>query len=276
MVTSVPPPGWQQPWCTIAIAALERSGSTLLSEYMRLTDVLGRPNEFFSRWVMPAAYPNVPESMTSWAQLAYQHGRTENGVLSVKLFPEHFQQFQKELRFSEWFGTPRWVWLRRNDLVGQAISFVMAQQTRAYQAMKAPIAEAQYDGVAIAHTLQLVAARDAMWAAYFARTRIEPLRLIYEDIESDALGTVRKIAEHAGVRLNVPPLRAQPSLQKQRGKMTEEWRERFFLEFGRPDEISIETVVPPARMAQAPPKRSATAPFAKWLTSISRRKNSRT
>jgi len=276
MVSAVPSSDWKKPWRTIAIAALPRSGSTLLSEYMRLSDVLGRPSEYFSRWVMPQRFPDVPQTVQNWAHLAHAHGRTDNGVVSIKLFPEHFQQLQQEIRFSEWFGTPRWVWLRRNDLVGQAISYAMAQQTRAYQAKTAPVAEARYDGAEIAHNLQLLAARDAMWASYFARTRIEPLRLIYEDIETDALGTVRKIAEHAGVRLNDPPLQAPVSLQKQRGKMTEEWRERFFLEFGRPDDINIETVVPPARTVQAPLKPGARAPFARWLTSISHRKKSRT
>lgn len=269
MVTSVPPSDWQKPWRTIAVAALPRSGSTLLSEYMRLTDVLGRPSEYFSRWVMPGAFPEEPQNVVSWAHLASRHGQTENGVLSIKIFPEHFQELQREIRLSEWFGPPRWVWLSRLDLVGQAISYVMAKQTRAYQAQTAPIAEPSYDGAAIARDVQALAARDAQWAAYFARSRIKPLRLIYEEIEHDALGTVQKIADHAGIRLNDPPLRTAVSLQKQRGSLSAEWRERFYLEFGRPDDITI-PYSPPSEPAQ-PPAPPSKGPFERWLGTISRR-----
>jgi LPS sulfotransferase NodH len=236
---------------------------------MRLTDVLGRPSEYFSRWVMPGAFPDEPQNVPSWAHLAFRHGRTENGVLSIKIFPEHFQELQREIRFSEWFGSPRWVWLSRLDLVGQAISYVMAKQTRAYQAQTTPITEPRYDGAAIARDVQSLAARDAQWAAYFARTRIAPLRLIYEEIEHDALGTVQKIAEYTGIRLNDPPLRAAVSLQKQRGSLSAEWRERFYLEFGRPDEITIPYSAPPETgNAPAPPSKG---PFERWLSTISRR-----
>lgn len=274
MVTTVPPPDWQKPWRTIAVAALPRSGSTLLSEYMRLTDVLGYPNEYFSRWVMPNSHPEIPQTIPSWAEYANTRGRSPNGVVSIKIFPEHFNHLQQEIRFSEWFGTPSWVWLRRLDLVGQAISYVIAQQTRAFQANTAAKAEPRYDGAFIAHNLQILTARDANWAAYFARTRIEPLRLIYEEIETDALGTVQKIAQYAGIRLNDPPLRAPVSLQKQRGSLTEQWRERFYLEFGRPDDLNI-TYVAPNDTPQLPPTPPRPL-ISRWFETIGRRSKTST
>ncbi len=267
MVTSIPPPGWQVPWRSIVVAALPRSGSSLLCEHMRLSGVLGRPDEYFSEWVMPDRYPEAPRSFSAWAEIASSAGRSGNGVFATKLFPDHFERMQKEIRFSEWFGPPRWIWLRRLDLVGQAISFTMAQQTRAFRASSAPVTEARYDGALVAHHLQLLSRQDAQWAAYFARTRIEPLQLIYEDIETDMLGTLQRVADLAGVRLNDPPLAENVTLKKQRNRMNEEWRERFCLEFGQPDNLIIPSQPPSQAASQSPAARG----LRRWVDTVRRR-----
>jgi LPS sulfotransferase NodH len=234
-VRSAPPEGWEVPWRTLIVAALERSGSNLLGEYMIQTDRLGRPIEFFSPYVVASCFPGKGETTVERCWLAAEHGRSANGVVGIKLFTQHFVALAKEIRLTEWFGEPRWIWLRRRDLLGQAISSVLARQQRSYDWRQQPSAETIYSGAAIANALEAVTRREAMWAAYFARTNASPLLVFYEDLEQAPNEIIDAIAAHAGVELPKDSMRPPQKFQRQRTALNEEWRRRFHAEMGDPD-----------------------------------------
>jgi LPS sulfotransferase NodH len=234
-VRSAPPEGWEVPWRTLIVAALERSGSNLLGEYMIQTDRLGRPIEFFSPYVVASCFQGKGETTVERCWLAAEHGRSANGVVGIKLFTQHFVALAKEIRLTEWFGEPRWIWLRRRDLLGQAISSVLARQQRSYDWRQQPSAETIYSGAAIAYALEGFIRREAMWAGYFARTNASPLLVFYEDLERAPNEIIDAIAAHAGVELLPDSLRPPQKFQRQRTALNEEWRRRFHAEMGDPD-----------------------------------------
>jgi LPS sulfotransferase NodH len=209
------------------VATLQRSGSNLLADLMAGTGVLGFPNEYFNPRVLTTVFPGRGQTAADSCLLARECGMSPNGVLAFKLFPEHFFQLQRGVKLSEWFGTPRWIWLRRRDLLGQAISLLMAQQTGSFTTDMPERARPMYDAGRIGQRLEDLAARDAIWATYFARSGIEPLRLWYEDVAADPPGAVRAVARFLEVELPAMASTSAATRPRQSQEMKQEWRARF-------------------------------------------------
>jgi LPS sulfotransferase NodH len=70
----------------------------------------------------------------------------------------------------------------RRDLLGQALSFVRANQTSQWQRGHARASPASYDRRAILRSLSDSSENEARWRLFFARNAIEPLRLDYETV----------------------------------------------------------------------------------------------
>jgi LPS sulfotransferase NodH len=231
-----PPKDWIVPPLTIVIAALPRSGSNLLGDLMGGTELLGRPMEVFGTGSIEPGFPNRDMSIPDRLALVRERGSTSNGVAGIKLFPEHLKALDGQIRLSEWLGTPRWIWLRREDLVGQAVSYVVALQSRSFMWNRAPQAEPVYSGDEIVKQLQRFAQRDGEWHAFFARTAIRPLQVTYEELERDPVGVLQAVGRHVGI--DVPAESVQPPrFQRQRTALNEAWRERFIAEYGDPDRM---------------------------------------
>jgi LPS sulfotransferase NodH len=161
-----------------AICTEPRSGSNFLCQVLTSTGVLGRPLEYFNtagrRAFDDPAYPDDPE-----AQLdrVLTQGVTPNGVYGLKLFSGQ----SDTLAPRDWAGRLpglRFIHLERRDVLGQAISWALAQQTQRYRAYapgegRAPV----YDRRAIQERLNDIVAGQARWRLYFARNGIEALAL---------------------------------------------------------------------------------------------------
>ena len=234
-----PPADWTVPRRTIVIATLQRSGSNLLGELMGQTGLLGKPGEFFNPYALRSVYPGRGKTLVDRCLLARQFGATPNNVIAIKLFPEYMPSRQSGLRFSEWFGKPVWVWLRRRDLVGQAISLVLARQQFSYTANNAPQREPTYSAETIFRTITELATRNAKWEAYFTRTGILPLPVDYRDLEAMPDKVVRAVAVEAEIDLGDFQLLPPQQFQKQRTALNDEWRERFIKEMGDPDLFAL-------------------------------------
>lgn len=252
----LPPPDWVVPPLTIVVAALPRSGSNLLGELMAGTGLLGNPLEAFGVDSISPDFPTRAMSTSERLKLVVEMGRTPNGVAAVKMFPDHFTEIEDEVRLSDWFGTPAWVWLRRRDQLAQAISTVVASQSRSFMSERAPLHEPVYSGDRLLLELERVARRDSRWQAYFARTGIRPIEVVYEDLERDPLGTMQAIGRHVGIDVPVDAFRPATRFQRQRTGLNEEWRSRFVAEYGDPD-----------RLMWSSPKRAprASRPPSPWV-----------
>ncbi|MER9423193.1 hypothetical protein NKI88_12150 [Mesorhizobium sp. M0317] len=79
---------------------------------MRSTGVLGDPKEYFNR---EEKTPTV-ERCTRIAASA-----TPNGVAATKLFPSHFYELSRDIRLTEWFPDPGWIYLE--GAIGSARQF---------------------------------------------------------------------------------------------------------------------------------------------------------
>jgi trehalose 2-sulfotransferase len=154
------------------VCATQRSGSTLLCELLRATNVAGVPDEYFERLkkmglprqpreyfqdpsvkdiadCLPATIPGrseKPGDFEQWFRYVLQRGTTPNGVFGAKMMWNYLDDFKQrmaelpglgDLSFNEMlddvFPRLKIVFIRRRDKVEQAVSLWRAVQTQQWR-----------------------------------------------------------------------------------------------------------------------------------------------
>ena len=126
------------------------------------------------------------------------------------------------------------VYLSRDDLLGQAISWARAQQTAQYRSAQAVKRVAVYDAGLIRSQLTTIVRERAQWEAFFARTGIKPLRIVYEHFLEDRSSYMGRVADLMDVENPVVDKR-RVDVVIQRDAVTEAWKRRFHAENGDPN-----------------------------------------
>jgi LPS sulfotransferase NodH len=247
------------------VCATQRSGSTLLCEALKGTGVAGNPLEFFEGrpstggppqpldylegigdpYVTglladappPPAPPYSDLRGLSWEEhleRSRRDGRTPNGVFAAKVMwnqladiaelsgrPEEPHELLEGL-----FAPTHWVWVRRRDVLRQAVSLWRALQTQTWRDAGGAEPTAVYSRAAIAHLTTLLADQDAAWGAFFADRGIRPLALVYEDYARDVGAAVDAVLLHLGLE----PGRDEgggPPMKRQSDGISDEWAEAY-------------------------------------------------
>ena len=193
------------------------------------TGELGRPLEIFSE----TRDGHRAERDPAFLEALVRRCATPNGIYGLKVFSHQFDVTAR----AEWtriLPGLRYVFLERHDLLGQAISYVRALQTRQYFASEPLRGTPRYDRRAIARHMVRIADGYARWKLFFARNGIDPLWLTYDELASDPEAVVRRVAAHLGLAHPVRIDPAQIRVAVQRDELTRAWRERFIEEAGDP------------------------------------------
>lgn len=218
-----------------AICTQPRSGSNLFCQYLSSTDQLGYPLEYFNGPGRRAlGLPDFPDAPELQIDAILKMGATPNGVYAVKLFASQFATFSRQVRWMDRLPDLHFVYLSRDDLLGQAISWARALQTAQFRSTQAAKRVAVYDADLIRSLLMTIVRERAQWEAFFARTGIKPLRISYEGFLEDRSRHVDLVADLMGVENPVVDPR-RIDLVIQRDAVTEEWQARFRTENGDPN-----------------------------------------
>jgi LPS sulfotransferase NodH len=247
------------------VCATQRSGSTLLCEALKSTQVAGNPLEFFEgrpgTGLPPApvdylrgiddAYvlglladaPPTPAAPYSdlrgvtWEQhleRSLRAGRTPNGVFGAKLMWNQIADIA-ELSgrhadpltlLQELLAPTHWVWVRRRDVLLQAVSLWRALQTQAWRNGSGPEPVAVYSRAAIAHLTTLLADQDAAWGAFFADNGLRPLELVYEEYANDIGAAVNAVLKHLGLQ-PISVGSGEAPMRRQSDSISAEWAEAY-------------------------------------------------
>ncbi|WP_370739228.1 Stf0 family sulfotransferase [Roseisalinus antarcticus] len=218
---------------------------------MRNTTVLGVPGEWFIPW-------NPEDKSVNWLRRVPRvesQGRSANGVTAVKIMANQAGNVDKCLSahaegtqglwpfFAATFKNAKWIFLRRNNVVEQAISRVMAKQTSVNHATsgtehfagktlkgydKQYNSKVTYSYDEILQAATAVTLENIAWDRFFDSHRIKPLRLFYEDTAFDErMSHLDEISALVGLG-NV---RKEPrQMVKLANEKNREWKERFFID----------------------------------------------
>ena len=217
-------PRYVDPPQIYVIASQPRSGSHYLAHLLRSTGQAGVPLEYFhsthwKQWGKRCGQYNPLSAFKIMCQLR----TTPNGVFGFKA---HWKQFQYacHLRLEPQLQNASFIQITRDDLLGQAISLVIASQTGAWIHDHEQQRHPEYSFAAIQNALRQLTAERAEWDLFFASTGITPVRITYEDLTSHLDETMHRVCSHIDVDWSPASV---ATTQVQRTDRSGEWRERF-------------------------------------------------
>jgi trehalose 2-sulfotransferase len=208
------------------ICATPRTGSTLLCGLLSSAGVAGHPESYFrkqgqqdyaAQWGI-ARSPDGGFRYADYVRGALAAGRSGNGVFAARIMWETLEEVVGELRMmspdlcgsisllERAFGRMRFIYLRRDNIVAQAVSLLRAEQTNVWhdpvQATRPdPDHEAQFDFDRIHQRVQLIDQHNAAWQRWFSSAGIEPFAVLYEELAVDPAAITRRILDFLDLEL---------------------------------------------------------------------------
>jgi LPS sulfotransferase NodH len=234
---------------TYFVCATPRTGSSLLLGLLESTGVAGHPEAYFrepdeqqwaGRWQI--AGPADPAfDYADFVRAAVATGTTDNGVFGAKLMWGTLDEVVAKLTpgypdlaghdlelLNRAFGRIRFVYLRRADVLAQAVSWLRAEQTNAWYIgdagsnKQAP----RFDATRIGELMQMIDEHNTAWREWFASVGISPHLVRYEDLDADLAGITRGILDF--LELDLPAGREiRQRHQRQADGLTVEWLQRY-------------------------------------------------
>ncbi|MGV7033017.1 Stf0 family sulfotransferase [Methylobacterium symbioticum] len=221
-----------------AVCTLPRSGSNVFCDLLGSTGSLGRPREYFNgaarRTYDDPTYPDDPQAQIG---RILTMGATPNGIYALKVFPGLHDLVAPHLRWMEVLPNLSFIRFRRGDVLGQAVSWVRANQTQQFRSSDPRKGELSYDADAIGLRLRQICQRNARWDMFFARTGLPALDVTYEDFLADPDREVGRVAAFIGIaewgRVDLDG----SHFRRQRDESSAAWCDRFRAERGDPNQI---------------------------------------
>jgi len=188
------------------VCASARSGSTWLCEELSWR-TLAQPIEYLNpAYVEYLAWRWGCANLAQYRMMLWKYRTTADGVFGIKVLGMHFFDLHAEhfaslldgdapvdpelrrLAYLDAFVPGcTFVWLRRRDMLGQAVSWWLAERTGAWVQVtdddRRDLASVEYDAAAIDYKLRSVRREDEQWARFFTRTGIEPFCVEYEELQ---------------------------------------------------------------------------------------------
>lgn len=221
-------PGAARTTKSLIIASTPRSGSHYLGHALHHTGFFGAPFEYanlknLQEWQSRTEAKDLPSVMH--ALMARRTSAT--GVFSIKVHWSHvaaFGGFEKMLSF---FPDPRVFQIRRRDMLGQAISTAIAQQTGVYiSGQKGNGREPIYDFMQVYRCLRVLLEHNACWQEALATCPVAWDAMDFEDVrELDK--AVRRVSDLMDIHQIEDGPRAVERTRRQSTPINEEWRSRF-------------------------------------------------
>lgn len=230
------------------ICATPRSGSTLLCDLLAGTGVTGHPNSFYrpqsiSDWVQGWGLdPDAPDFDRTYLHVARQMGTAATGMFGMRQMWAHKLEMDATLnrlfpglsemeRLKAAFGSIRYLYLQRDDLVAQAVSHAKAEQSGLWHqyvdgSTREQVGEKRrpiYNRTQIEAYLAEAEVDNSRWKDWFTTNGIEPLQLTYEDLADSPQATLDRILRDFGLE----PVSVEIKSKILADNLSQQWIGRF-------------------------------------------------
>jgi LPS sulfotransferase NodH len=218
------------PSIELMIAAAPRSGSTAFCLELWRTGVLGAPLEYANFELLgriPRWRTARDRGVQYWKELQAIRTST-NGVFAYKFFAANYVQIARTApELLPLVAPSHVIYLTREDLLAQAISYSKASRSGVWFGGGAPVCGVPFDEAHVKELYQSIRRQMASWERIFELTKASVLRVTYEEMLRDPKQVVSKSVRHVlGDSARLQPLDL-PELAIQRNEESEGWKERL-------------------------------------------------
>jgi trehalose 2-sulfotransferase len=223
------------------ICGIPRCGSWLLCGLLASVGVAGRPHEYFSpETEVPNRARWGTASFRDYLDAVLVAGTTDNGVFACKIMWSAMARLlerleHERLALADVFPAPRFVWLVRDDVAAQAVSWARAMQTGHwhYWDRRSAAHEAKFDADVITALAGEIRRGNERWTEWFRAAGHSPLVVRYEDLVADTHAAARRVLEFLDIGL---PSGVDPAEQTMStaDAVNEEWLDRYRSLTGQP------------------------------------------
>lgn len=233
------------------IAASPRTGSTLLCERL-LTHGVFVTEALQPEHVLKACRNRGDSRLETYCE-KYLRRNTRNRVFGTKGWPPSLATLVLAGEFPTFIKDWGFVYLKRENVVRQAISKIIASRSSTWRAGKAAAAalnDTDFDAREIAAKVKTCIAGNLFWEEFFDLFGVEPIRITYEALARDPTGVAASVASYLDLRGGpIQHRRFSTPLQVQATPLNDAWEGRFReLERGGADERTCRQP-PPSRPA---------------------------
>lgn len=211
-----------------AIATMPRSGSTFFGCKLWNTGVMGAPLEYFNIYetLFIMASRVKAKSIRNYVDRLFELRTSANGVFGMSIFPEHLQ-FILLGNLLPRFPRLKYIYLTRNDVIAQAVSYAKALQTRQWTNLDIPQAQPEYNYNQIANCLNKIQQSKLFWNTFFNNNKIRPIHFSYEKITTNTDEIISNIMVKLDIHPDLSAGLGIPSIEKQPDTTSQEWKEKF-------------------------------------------------
>ena len=240
--------GLRFPEKTYILCSLPRCGTYMFSGIMKDMH-LGEPYEAFNFGANRRyrSYYDVSDFYLLISRVLEKQTSPETGVFGVKFFWDHLERFyQQASKFDEvkdlgldikemlevFFGSPYYVFLRRRDILKQAVSLARAIQSNHFQTIDdtpdtGSEGKVNYDANLTSQILMRILSEALLWKHFFNQFEIHPYQIWYEDLVSNREKSILGVLSYLGVGArNIP----EPRTKKLSTQTNNDWYNHYLEE----------------------------------------------
>jgi LPS sulfotransferase NodH len=224
---------------TFFACSTPRTGSTMLGDLLAGTGLVGHADEYFGEVFRQEIVPGLTRrGFDDYLVGCTQHARG-TGTFGVKLHWDQLEVFLYLLRLRRGvrgltdlqviqavFPAPRFVWLTREDVLAQAVSWWKSITSGKWTDGQAVIGEPSFDFDRVAGRVRRIEEQTQAWRGWLERNAVDPLQLTYEELAADPTSAARRVLEFVGVDIPAD-LVVEPSTVQQADALNEDWIRRY-------------------------------------------------
>ncbi len=202
-----------RPVTSFFLCGTPRTGTSYLAALLASSERVGLAREYFGPDKMPALAVSDCGAYVSDVVSRSQR----RGVFGAKLFWSHLERLLPRLRaavpdadvlsdrdvLGRFFPSARYIWIRRADVVAQAVSWHKAEETGRWNSFDVAEStlEPTFDFDAIHDFVRIAELRNESWHSWFAANGIEWLPIAYEELAADPVAVTRRALEFLEVSI---------------------------------------------------------------------------
>ena len=219
------------------VAITPRSGSTLLAQELSRRYGLGHPGEFLNEGFIANFEHLFPTpNLADFQRFLLNSFTSPEGIFGFKA--DWFRYARaRELEYLPrvYENIDLYIYLRRRDFVGQAVSLAVAMQSGIwhetnirFERADSVYANLVYDEAMIAENVLSLMEQEYRWETYFDRAAGRVIPLYYEDISQSLDATLFQVGALLGARPTGEATRSfAPQMKPTPSRVNGEWRARF-------------------------------------------------